>query len=257
MYLGTIFADGSAQLEHVKEVQAALSSYTSYMAEDARVNVRTAVGRQEIAQKKARESLRKIGDALRAVQDTMNREMSAAAEQQQRALDQFAPPYKSQPWAVHIDLTLAARMAGDPSINSALMAAAESGSEVPSDYADYARAAIRLPAPVWRGTVEQQNAIVKAVGGGLLSAAVTRGMDAQRICGAAARKLLVDASLSYASVAAVSQRLADLMTADAQEPSLRPLSKDNGIYAAAKDAGDADVPPMQQGDSVPASVAAE
>lgn len=233
-YLGAWSDDPkSDQVAHVREAQNALRDYFGHMAEDARINNRTAVGRQEIAQRQARTALGKIASALTKVMSTQQAEMAAAGEAQQRALDSFAVPYKSAPWNVHVDLVLADRMRSEQSIVAALVATGDNGADIPVGFADYARACLRLPPAAWAGTAEQQNSIAAAVMGAPLAAAIQRGLDAQRICGAAARKLLVDASLTHASVAAVSTKLADLMTASAQEPPLRPLSASDGIYAPA------------------------
>jgi hypothetical protein len=244
-YLGAWSDDEtSEQVAHVREAQRALSDYFSHMREDSRINNRTAVGRQEIAQRKARESLRKIGDALGKVERTQQAEMAAAAEQQQRALDSFAVPYKSAPWNVHVDLVLAERMRTEASIAGALVATGDNGADIPTGFEDYARACLRLPPAAWAGSAEKQNSIARAVMGAPLASAIQRGLDAQRICGAAARKLLIDASLGHAAVAAVSPRLADLMTAAAQEPTLRPLTG-NEAAPVYKAASDADVPPVE------------
>lgn len=211
-YLGGGWPGPDGELANrCRTVAAQLNSFYSAVAAKKSQIVYTPDGERNMASEIGRTALRSIGEAYASVERIGQREISDAADEQQRRLDEFAPPYRSEPWAAQLDLRVAEIARGQP-VSLARLVALGDGEEIPPDLAPFARAALRLPGVLIELTTTQQSAIARHVAGPLIIEAAERAQHAKRVCLAAAQQIMTRCRQNVLWVRSIDSNLADALS---------------------------------------------
>jgi len=185
----------------------------------------TPEGREKLTRRHAMPALRSLDELLTKVGMTQDAELRAAAAATEKAINEFAPPYANAPWGAVFDIELAKQMRLDQSIAGMLKTCGENDADIPPEYLDYARCAIRAPRGITHVDERTQNLIVRTLTGGvdLYSVALERAADAKMMVRNVALAIMSDVPIRVPELAGISRPLAELIQRGVGEALGKPL----------------------------------